>query len=255
MTYGWVAGTGGLGAGITMRLVGDTSLGREESRAAELLDARDSCKLHIVLHYVQRLLGPGFPVHPIGAVGDDEAGRTVLEELRAVGMDVAGVRVIPDAPTLYAVAFVYPNGDGGNLTTTGSASDRVGPADLDSAAELLAGAGGIVVALPEVPIATRAALLARASGQPQGRGVRERRSGSDGCDPRERRPRRPQRRRGAGHRRGADRGSGRARGAGDLAAAGALPAPLDRADRRCLQAAGRGTERPSSTHRCRPPKW
>ena len=56
--YDVVVGTGGIGSGIFLALEGNRTLGREESRPAELLDQRDYCKLHIVCHYVQRLLGP-----------------------------------------------------------------------------------------------------------------------------------------------------------------------------------------------------
>lgn len=153
--YDWIAGVGGLGTGLTMRLVGDHTLGREESRAAQLLDDQDRCKLHIVFHTVARLLGPDFPVHPIGAVGDDDAGRIVLGELRATGMRLDRVRTHHDLPTLFAVAFGYPNGDGGNLTAIESASDAIAPEQV----RFDAPGRGIVVALPEVPLATRAALL------------------------------------------------------------------------------------------------
>src|SRR5206468_2697381 len=67
--------------------------------------------------------------------------------------------------TLYSVAFVYPNGDGGNLTTTDSASSLVGPTDVRAAEpELRRVAGpGIAVALPEVPLAARVELLRMAT--------------------------------------------------------------------------------------------
>ena len=39
-------------------LDGNHTLGREESRSGHFLDRRDYCKLHIVSHYVCRLLGP-----------------------------------------------------------------------------------------------------------------------------------------------------------------------------------------------------
>jgi len=42
----------------------------------------------------------------VGRVGGDEAGRQVLEPLRAAGVDVAGVRTIPEAPTQLAVILV-----------------------------------------------------------------------------------------------------------------------------------------------------
>ena len=38
---------------------GEHELGRNESRLGELLDSRDYCKLHIVEHYIARLMGSG----------------------------------------------------------------------------------------------------------------------------------------------------------------------------------------------------
>jgi ribokinase len=158
--YEMVVGSGGIGSGIFLALQGDRTLGREESRAATLLDQRDACKLHIVLHYVRRLLDPGIAVVPIGMVGDDAPGRDALAQLRAEGMDVALVETSP-YPTLFSVCFQYPNGDGGNVTMVNSASGMVGP-DLIGRIrpEMLGHAGrGIAVALPEVPMPARAALL------------------------------------------------------------------------------------------------
>lgn len=158
--YDVVVGTGGIGSGIFLALEGDHTVGREESRAAELLDQRDYCKLHIVCHYVQRLLGRDFPVVPVGKVGDDDKGRAVADEMRATGMDMSFVTV-SDRPTLFSVCFLYPDGDGGNLTTSASASHDVGPEDIRRARLVFAAhrGRGIAVALPEVPLEARAALL------------------------------------------------------------------------------------------------
>jgi sugar/nucleoside kinase (ribokinase family) len=159
-TYDVVVATGGIGSGMFLALTGDRTLGREESRAATLLDQRDYCKLHIVCHYVQRLLGTGVRVFPIGKVGDDANGRTVAEEMRTAGMDMSFVTV-SSRPTLFSVCFVYPGGDGGNITTAGSASDCVGPQDIRRAGPVVAAhyGKGIAVALPEVPLEARYALL------------------------------------------------------------------------------------------------
>jgi hypothetical protein len=75
-----LVGVGGIGGGMFLALEGDATLGREESRGAHLLDARDACKLHIVAHHVAVLLGAdpsGTPFHvaPLGWVGDDDPGR------------------------------------------------------------------------------------------------------------------------------------------------------------------------------------
>jgi ribokinase len=158
--YDIVVGTGGIGSGMFLALEGNRTLGREESRPADLLDQRDYCKLHIVSHYVRRLLGPDVPVVPIGKVGADEPGRAVLEEMRATGLELALVGT-SSRPTLFSVCFLYPDGDGGNLSTSRSASADVGPDDVRRAAELFAShpGRGVALALPEVPVAARQALL------------------------------------------------------------------------------------------------
>jgi ribokinase len=158
--YGVVVATGGLGSGIFLALEGNATLGREESRPAELLDQRDYCKLHIVCHYVAKLLGPGFPVVPIGKVGDDDAGRAVRAELSRVGIDTDHVTGSA-LPTLFSVCFLYPDGDGGNLTTSRSASSDVSGVDVQRARPILERYRdhGVAIALPEVPLAARAELL------------------------------------------------------------------------------------------------
>ena len=158
--YDLVVATGGIGSGMFLALEGDHTLGREESRAATLLDQRDYCKLHIVAHYVRRLLGDEVRVVPIGKVGDDAAGRDVAAQMLTAGLDMTYVTVSA-RPTLFSVCFLYPGGDGGNITTAGSASDDVGPGDIRRAAGLLAAhrGRGIAIALPEVPLPARVALL------------------------------------------------------------------------------------------------
>jgi len=160
-----IVGTGGVGSGMAVALVGNQDLGREESRLVHRRDARDYCKLHIVFHYLQRLVGDRALVLPIGRVGDDETGRALLRELAEVGLPVRYVPSTPSTATLYSIVFVYPNGDGGNLTTADSASSLVEPADVRAAEPELQriGGPGIAVALPEVPVATRVELLRMAT--------------------------------------------------------------------------------------------
>ncbi len=162
--YDVVIATGGLGSGIFLALDGNATLGREESRAAELLDQRDYCKMHIVCHYIAKLLGPEFPVVPIGSVGDDDAGRLVVADLASVGMDtgyVAGTAL----PTLFSVCLLYPDGDGGNLTTSRSASSAVSADDISRARPIFERYRhrGVALALPEVPLAARTELLRQAA--------------------------------------------------------------------------------------------
>lgn len=163
--YRVVVGTGGIGAGIAFALHGDHTLGREESRAATLLDARDYCKLHIVVHHLRRFHPPEVQIMPIGRIGDDDAGRRLAAEMTAAGLDLRHVATDPDAPTLFAVAFSYPNGDGGNLTALGSASDQVTPDDIRAVEPSLIPFrdAGIAIALPEVPLPARVELLTMAT--------------------------------------------------------------------------------------------
>ncbi|HZD80310.1 MAG TPA: carbohydrate kinase family protein [Actinomycetota bacterium] len=161
-----LVGVGGIGSGIVMALEGDRTLGRDESRGARLLDARDRCKLHIVAHHVARLLaadpsGRPFHVVPVGRVGDDQAGRALVAEMRSAGMDTSRVEAVPGRPTLFSVCFQYPDGAGGNLTTVDSAASALGRSEVDAVAPLVEEAGprGIVLAAPEVPLAVRRRLL------------------------------------------------------------------------------------------------
>ena len=50
--FNQLIGVGGLGTGIFFELEGDHTLGRNESRPGRLLDVKDYCKLHIVIHSV-----------------------------------------------------------------------------------------------------------------------------------------------------------------------------------------------------------
>jgi ribokinase len=156
-----IVGTGGIGSGISMRLDGDHLLGREESRSVTLLGGRDYCKLHIVFHYLQVFLGHELRILPIGKVGDDEAGERLRDEMAAIGLSLRHVTTVAGANTLFSVAFSYPNGEGGNLTTAHSASGRVSAADVRLVEPELAGhaGSGIAVALPEVPLSARHEML------------------------------------------------------------------------------------------------
>ncbi|HXY49015.1 MAG TPA: PfkB family carbohydrate kinase [Terriglobales bacterium] len=169
-SYQLLVGVGGLGTGMFFQLEGDHSLGRNESRLGRLLDVKDYCKLHIVSHYVAKLLGArpvGRPFHvvPVGHVGDDPAGRHVVQQMTEVGMDTSFVRLIPAAPTLFSVCFQYPDGTGGNITTSNSAAGTLSRSDIDAMADLLSATQGrfIALAVPEVPLEVRQHFLELAS--------------------------------------------------------------------------------------------
>ena len=164
--YRSLVGVGGIGTGLFFALEGDHTLGRNESRAARLLNIRDYCKLHIISHYIAVLLGSKpkgspFRVVPIGNVGADHAGRQMINEMAAAGMDVQYVNVVSGQPTLLGVCFQYPDGAGGNITTSDSAASALSPNDVDRATGILAVTGShcMVLAAPEVPLATRDHLL------------------------------------------------------------------------------------------------
>ena len=164
--YQALVGVGGIGSGCFFALEGNHTLGRNESRPGHLLDVRDYCKLHIITHYVATLLGAGrkeqgFRVLPIGLVGDDAAGRQVVEEMAQAGIDTRLVLILAGKPTLFSVCFQYPDGSGGNMTTSNSAAALLREPHVDAAAPLLGSAGKrvMVLAAPEVPLGVRRYLL------------------------------------------------------------------------------------------------
>ena len=163
MSYTRLVGVGGIGTGLFFALEGDHDLGRNESRLACRLDVRDYCKLHIIAHYPASLLraqatGAQFQVVPVGRVGADEQGAMLRAEMAAAGMNVRYVREVPGRPTLLSVCFQYPDGAGGNITTSDSAAASLGPQDLDEVAAFI-DRGTIVLAAPEVPLAVRRRML------------------------------------------------------------------------------------------------
>jgi ribokinase len=169
--YQQLVGVGGIGTGIFFQLEGNHTLGREESRPGRLLEVRDYCKLHIVIHYVAKLLGAnpsGSPFHvvPLGNIGDDPPGRQVLQEMSDAGIDTRLVRTLRGTPTLFSVCFQYPDGKGGNITTSNSAAAALTANDLGVVNAILASRGKRTVALaaPEVPLDARRRLLELATG-------------------------------------------------------------------------------------------
>ena len=163
-------GVGGIGAGMIYALQGEHELGRNESRLGELLDSRDYCKLHIILHYIAGFMGSGrapacFPVQPVGVVGNDAAGRQILTEMSAAGMDTQFVRTHPALKTPFSVCFLYPDGSGGNITSSNSAAGALSVDDLEAASPYMkaAGARGLALCIPEVPLELRRNFLEIAS--------------------------------------------------------------------------------------------
>lgn len=160
-----VVGVGGIGTGMILALEGDQTLGRNESRLGQMLDARDYCKLHIVEHYIAVLMGAqaqgAFQVFAVGNVGNDQAGENLLKEMRDAGINVRYVNIDPERSTLFSVCFLYPDQSGGNITTSNSAARSLSKDQLEECRDLLAGAGrrGLALCLPEVPLKVRQKFL------------------------------------------------------------------------------------------------
>lgn len=158
-----LVGVGGIGTGLFFALEGAHDLGRNESRMARRLEVRDYCKLHIASHYPARLLGArptGVPFHvlPVGRVGQDAEGERLVAEMTAAGMDTRFVQQAAGSPTLLSVCFQYPDGSGGNITTSDSAASSLQAADLAPVADFL-DERAIALAVPEAPLAARLRLL------------------------------------------------------------------------------------------------
>jgi ribokinase len=159
--YHALIGVGGIGSGMFFRLNGDATLGREESRSGCFLDRKDYCKLHIISHYVRTLLGPEFHTVPVGRVGDDDIGGRLIDEMAEAGLETSYVERTKGSQTLFSFCFIYPDGSGGNMTTSDSACSAVDPAYVLSARtefEKYANRG-IALAAPEVSLEARGQLL------------------------------------------------------------------------------------------------
>jgi sugar/nucleoside kinase (ribokinase family) len=88
----------------------------------------------------------------------------MVQEMAAAGMDTSCVTVAENRPTTLSVCFQYPDGSGGNITTTDSASFALTADGIDQALATLSeeGKGYVVAALPEAPLDARLHLLERA---------------------------------------------------------------------------------------------
>jgi len=169
-TWRALTGVGGIGTGLFFALEGNHTLGRNESRPGRLLDIRDYCKLHIISHYVAVLLeadpsGKPFLVLPIGKVGNDVTGRRLLAEMERAGMDMRFVETAERLPTLLSICFQYPDGTGGNITTSESAASALTPGDVDRALDVVSSVGNrfLALAAPEVSLEIRHYFLQRAT--------------------------------------------------------------------------------------------
>ena len=93
----------------------------------------------------------GADVTLVGAVGDDDTGRTALDELRAEGVDVGGVAVLEGVAT--GVALIVVDGAGENQIAVGAGAnakvdrDRVRAALVDALPDT-----GCVLISTEIPV-------------------------------------------------------------------------------------------------------
>jgi len=160
MLFDKVVGIGGIGAGMLFLTDDNTTLGRSESRLVELSDAKDYCKLHIVFHYVAELLGNNASVYPIGFVGKDAHGNSLLEEINEAGMDSAYISSDLHLPTMLSIVLQYPDKETCNFTASNSACDKVTALYVKECMEQIGiDHFTIVAAIPEVQAESRIEML------------------------------------------------------------------------------------------------
>ena len=98
----------------------------------------------------------GARVTMVGAVGDDDGGRAYLARLRQRGIDVSGVRVVPDQPTGQAWITVSDLDAENMIVVVPGANAHLGEVDLELAD------GDVLLAQLEVPMAVVVAAASRA---------------------------------------------------------------------------------------------
>lgn len=113
-----------------------------------------------------RALGPLTPggVAFVGRVGNDDYGRRAAAAFRADGVDIRGLLTDPDAPSGVALIVIDERGENAIAVAPG-ANARLSPADVESAAALIASAAVLLLQL-ETPLEAvhRAAEIATAAG-------------------------------------------------------------------------------------------
>jgi len=160
LAYKYVIGTGGIGKGILYRFLENETLGRNESRMALLTDTKDYCKLHIILHYIAVYTEGKIPIYAIGRIGDDHSGYEIKSMMERYGINTENVLVDNEAATMFSTCFIYPNSEGGNITSINSASQKLTIEDIDTFFNTHAIKGkGVIISAPEVPVMPRARLL------------------------------------------------------------------------------------------------
>jgi sugar/nucleoside kinase (ribokinase family) len=160
LRYNKVVGIGGIGIGMLFCTNDNTTLGRNESRLAELSEAKDYCKLHIVFNYTAILLAPGAAVYPVGYVGNDANGLALINEIQQTGMDTSFVAIDKALPTMISICLQYPSKETFNFTASNSACNLVTPEFTESCLDRIGiDSSSIVAAIPEVQVQSRISLI------------------------------------------------------------------------------------------------
>jgi ribokinase len=94
----------------------------------------------------------GGEVAMVARVGDDLFGPATMENFRSQGIDTSCVRVTAGVSSGVAPIFVEPNGQN-RIWVVKGANDRLMPADVDAAEEVIRGADYLVLQL-EIPLET-----------------------------------------------------------------------------------------------------
>ncbi|NPV53842.1 MAG: ribokinase [Firmicutes bacterium] len=92
----------------------------------------------------------GAEVHMVGRVGDDIFGETLIQNLKAAGVDAGRVRKDPEAGSGLALITVDATGQNSIVVALG-ANNRVSPEDVDSARDLIETSDALIMQL-EIPI-------------------------------------------------------------------------------------------------------
>jgi len=120
----------------------------------------DFCKLHIILHYAAIFTEGEFPVYAIGKIGNDAVGNRVKNLMGKAGISTEFVKIEKEARTMYSLCYMYPDGDGGNITSGNSASHLITEDDINTFfTQIKSSQRGIVLAASEVPVSIRLYLL------------------------------------------------------------------------------------------------
>ena len=93
----------------------------------------------------------GYPVHMIGAVGEDVFGQALLDNLASAGVNILSIAQV-DGPSGVAPILVADSGENSIVVVQG-ANGKVDPASIDRHAELIRSAGMVLCQL-ELPMDT-----------------------------------------------------------------------------------------------------